>query len=301
MAALDQELGWLLDQEVFSVDAVPYSWSDVLASAELRGAVAALVAETREALGRDGSALSPEAIREAGAGFRYRKNLLSADELEAWLAGWHLSVADWTGYLRRTVLQEGAASAVDPDELARAVAVDAICTGFLEREARQLALDAALAEGRVPIGQIAASAAAARAALAAGADVEREIGARSLEWTRIDAALLTLADLEAAREAALCVRVDGRSLADVAVDCGVPLESRALYLDEAERDGLTALLGAEAGELVGPVARGESFVLVQVNGRTRPSAEDPELRRRAQAYLVERAGERALETRVRWA
>src|SRR4051812_31682569 len=95
MGSLDHELGWLLEQEVFSVDGAAYSWGDVLVSAELRGAVAELADETRRGLAREGNAVPPDAIREAGSRFRYRENLLSADELEAWLARWRLSVADW--------------------------------------------------------------------------------------------------------------------------------------------------------------------------------------------------------------
>ena len=313
MAALEPKLEWLLPEEVFSVDGQPYFWRDVLVSAEVRGTLAALISATRTALaGAERSARSPEAVREAASQFRYRRGLLSAEELETWLARWHLSVADWTEHLRRMLLSElGAAEPGRPaadNELAKAAAVDAICTGFLEREAKQLATDAALAElgdsavddRRALVERIVASAASARAALGAAADVDREIATRALDWTRIDAELLELADSEAAREAALCVRIDGRSLAEVAVDCGIPATRRELYLEEAEEERLTALLGAKAGELIGPIERNGSFVLVHVHGRTRPSADDPELRRRAQEYLVERASERAFETRVRW-
>jgi hypothetical protein len=307
MATLDHELGWLLGQEVFSVDGEPYFWRDVLVSAELRGALEELVSATRKRLAC-AQAASPEAVREAASKFRYQRGLLSAEELEAWLVRWHLSVGDLTEHLRRMLPSELGDKTEAVEEPDKAAAVDAICTGFLEREAKQLATDAALVElaeeatgdRRALVEQIVASAVSARAALAAGADVEREIAARALEWTRIDAELLELADPEAAREAALCVRIDGRSLAEVAADCGVPATRRELYLEEAEQERLTALLGANAGELVGPIERNGGFLLVHVHGRTRPSVDDPELRRRAQEYLVERASERAFETRVRW-
>ena len=310
MAATADELAWLAARPAFTVDDTPYSWGDVLLSAELSGALEELVRETRRGLSTDGRELEPEAVRAAAAQFRHERNLLSAEELQAWLARWHLDLDDWTGHLRRTLIRNGLeANAPDGDgNLARAVAVDAICTGFLEREARQLAADAVLAGGlvasddrRALIEHVAASAAEARAALAAGSDVAREVANRALEWTRIDADLLQLADLDTAREAALSVRIDGRPLADVARDCGVPLERRTLYVEEAEQERLTELLGARAGELVGPVARGDGFVVVHVRERTRPSADDPELQRRAEDYLVGRTIERELETRVRWA
>ena len=172
----------------------------------------------------------------------------------------------------------------------------------------KLAADAVLASGavasadrRTAVEQVVSSAAESRAALTAAADVEREIANRALEWTRVDADLLQLPDLDTAREAALAVRIDGRSLAEVARDCGVQLERRTLYVEEAEQERLTELLGANAGELVGPVAREAGFLLVHVVERTRPRADDPALRSRAADYLVQRAIERELETRVRWA
>jgi len=311
MAATADELAWLAGQPAFSVDGAPYSWGDVLLSAELRGTLEELTQATRRGLGAEGRLSGAEELRAAAARFRYERNLLSAEELEAWLARWHLELDDWTGHLRRTLLPHERTeplSPADDDGLEKAVAVDAICTGFLEREARKLAADAVLAAGAVASGdrgaliaQVTSSAAAARTALAAAADVEREVANRALEWTRIEADLLHLGDVDTAREAALSVRLDGRPLADVARDCGAPLERRTLYVEEAEQERLTELLGARPGELVGPVARGDGFLLVHVNARTRPNADDPELRRRAKSYLVERAVERELEARVRWA
>jgi hypothetical protein len=293
MGATADELAWLAEQPAFSVDGAPYSWGDVLRLAELDGTLEELEHQTRRGLGTARGELEPEAIRAAAARFRYDRNLLSAEELEAWLARWHLDLADWNAHLRRTLVRERSSAelTVSPAEngaLAKAAAVDAICTGLLEREARKLAADAVLAPDM-------------RAALAAAANIEREISNRALEWTRIDADMLQLADLDTAREAVLSVRIDGRPIADVARDCGVTLERRTLYVEEAEQERLTELLGARAGELVGPVARGDGFVVVHVRERTRPSADDPELRRRAADFLVERAIERELETRVRWA
>ena len=322
MAVWPPELGWLAGEPIFSVDDTRFTWGDVLLAAEVRGTLAELTELARHALAcsralaEAGTPPQPDEVRAAATRFRYERDLLSAEELDAWLARWHLELSDWTGYLGRALsvatLGDELGDAGEPTEggeLSAAVAADAICSGMLEREASRLAADAALAsdlaagglDRRELIAQVGAEATEACRALAAAADVEREIGARALEWTRIDAELLELADADAAREAALCVRVDGRPLADVAADIGVAVERRALYLEEAEQERLTELLGAGPGELVGPVARNGVFLLVHVRSRTRPSAADPELRQRAASYLVGRATKRALESRVRWA
>ena len=153
---------------------------------------------------------------------------------------------------------------------------------------------------RETIAKLIEAADEARRDLAAAADVEREIGARALDWTRVDLELLELDDADTAREVALCVRVDGRPLVEVADEIGVPVERRELYVEEAEQAGLPELLGAGAGELVGPVLRNDLFRVAYVLTRTPPSAADPVLRQRAVDYVVEHALQRAFETRVRW-
>jgi hypothetical protein len=322
MAVWPPELGWLAGEPVFSVDDTRFTWGDVLLAAEVCGTVAELTELARHALAcsralsEAGTPPQLDDVSAAATRFRYERDLLSAEELDAWLARWHLELSDWTGYLHRvlSVATFGgelgdAGGPAEGGELSAAVAADAICSGMLEREAARFAADAALARSlaaggldrRVLIAQIGGEASEARQALEAAADVEREIGVRALEWTRIDAELLELADADAAREAALCVRVDGRPLADVAADIGVTVEPRALYLEEAEQERLTELLGAAPGELVGPFARDGVFLLVHVHSRTRPSVADPELQRRATSYLVQHATQRAIESRVRWA
>ena len=320
MATWHTELEWLTGDVVFSVDGVGFSWGDVLLAADLSGASAASAASTQRALAyeraltRAEEPVRPEEVRAAATSFRYARNLLSAEEFEGWLSRWHLDLNDWTGHLRRALSAakfEGQAvdipTAEDPGSSA-AIAVDAICSGMLEREAARLAVNAALPAGAPPTGgdrgqtiaQMIAAADEARRELAAAADVEREIGARALDWTRIAVELLELDDADTAREVALCVRVDGRPLGEVADEIGVPVERRELYVEEAEQEGFPELLGAGPGELVGPVMRSDLFVVAHVLARTPPSAADPVLRQRAVDYVVEHALERAFETRVRW-
>jgi hypothetical protein len=317
-------LEWLHREPVFSVDDARFTWGDVLVAAELNGAYSQLAASTRHTLAcsriaaRAGVAPAREAVRAAATRFRYERDLLSAEELQRWLSRWRLALDDWTDHLRRLlsearVAEDGldvAGEAVGANELAAAISVDAVCSGMLEREAARLAADAALAsrsvaatveDRRALIMEVTAEAADARRALAAATDVEREIGGRTLEWTRIDAELLEVSSDDAAREVALCVRVDGRSLADVAGEIGLPVSRRTLYLEQAQEEGFHELLGAGPGELIGPVAGDASFLLLHVLARTRPTTHDPELRQRAVEHALDHAVTRAFETRVRWA
>jgi hypothetical protein len=296
---------------LFAVDGVAYGWRHVLERADL----VALRATARRGVAclRRAEALSDEpddgTVQSAAARFRYGRGLLSADELELWLERWGLTVGEWGGYLVRSLLLERWAGKLEAIEAefggdGRAVEeaefVDGVCSGLLEREAHALAADAALAGGSPNLQQLVEAAAAARAAAASPAAVEREIAGRRLDWTRLDVDLLELPDRDTAAEAALCVRIDRRELADVAQDCETVAERTSIYLGDSDAGFAASLLAAQPGELVGPLERSGSFVLVAVRERVPPSSSDPELRRRAEALLVDRAVERAVESRVEW-
>ena len=98
----------------------------------------------------------------------------------------------------------------------------------------------------------------------------------------------------------MCVRLDGRKLVDVAADCHAPVEHLATYVSDLEAWAQPLLLGAQAGDLVGPVEDDGTYVLFAVQGRTAPASSDPALRERAEAALVQRAVKRATEIRVEW-
>ena len=153
--------------------------------------------------------------------------------------------------------------------------------------------------GSEAIAQLIEAAGEARRDLAVAADVEREIGARALEWTRSNAELLALADVEAARELgalrarrrALARRRRGR-LRRRAEAGGIYLEEAGRRADRAPRRGRPASSSARWR------TAGSCFV-----HSTRARGRAPRIQRSGGAhdYLVERALERALEARVRWA
>lgn len=322
---MNPQLGALAGRSLFTVDGRTYAWEDALLAAELRGELDALERQTRQGLAclrrleAEEGAPPAEAVRAAATVFRYERNLLAAEELEAWLDAHELTVADWNGYLRRLVLRERwldelerieAEFAVGDDEVEAALAAEAVCTGFLRRAAEQLAEDAALAaaddavedspDRTTLIAALAKGAEAVRSRPPTTPEIEREVAAHALDWIRIEAETLELTDAEAAREAALCVRVDGRPLADVADDCGVPANELVLYLADADPELRTALVSASPGELIGPVERAAGHMLLQLKEKAEPSADDPELERRAAAVLTARAVERELRNRVLW-
>jgi hypothetical protein len=303
---------------LLAVKGINYTWDDLLAWAAARGTLGSLQERTRQGVARLeqaeelGCRPSSEAVSAAASSFRYGRGLLSAEQLSSWLSRWGLTVAEWGEYLERTLLIEDAMeseSKTDPAAAAEAEYVDAVCSGFLEREALAFASDLALADltpieaagdQRVMVERALLGAAVARRTVVSEPAVEYEIARHGLDWTRLDLAVLELADAGAAREAAMCIRVDGNDISEVAAAAQAPVSHMSVYLGDLEPWLQPPLLAAQPGELVGPVQEDGQFVLLAVNDRTPAGTADPELRRRAESALVDRAVRRATESRVRW-
>jgi hypothetical protein len=311
---------------VFSVDGRTFTWADIEAAARLDDSWREFEDTTRcglacqKRLGVVGEQLGASVIADAARRFRYARDLLAADELAAWLEHWALTAEEWHGYLVRMLLRErwvgelseiGSRFAGGADELARVVWVEAVCSGFLARAANRIAGDAALA---VAVGTaiggaggpghrsgcIRTAAAHARGAAVTEAAIAREVALHRLEWLRVDGELLTVRGEDTAYEAALCIRSDGRSLADVAAACGVAPSRMSMYVADADAELSPALLAVQAGELIGPIKRDGAFALLLIETKTPPSAADADVRRRAIERIVERAVRRAMDEHLEW-
>jgi hypothetical protein len=130
--------------------------------------------------------------------------------------------------------------------------------------------------------------------------VREWIDARKLDWTRFTCRLGVFPDRDAASEALFCVRDDGRDLAEVAVAAGATLADRRFFLDEAEPAARSALRGARAGDVVGPIQIGDDWVIFDVREKRLPIDADPAVRRRAETELLADGVEREIERSVRW-
>ena len=129
--------------------------------------------------------------------------------------------------------------------------------------------------------------------------ITRCLEAHRLDWQRLEWEEATFAREDVAREAGLWAREGTLTLTAVAERAGVVTRvDRAYAGDAGELAGM--LLGAQPGELIGPIASGSEWRLVQVRERTPPSAADTELRRRAMAELLEDVLARYLAGRVEW-
>jgi hypothetical protein len=162
------------DAVVFAVGEEHFRWEDVILSAVLRGDWAEIAEEARQGLASlararaAGNLLPDGEVRRIATSFRYERELLSAEEMEAWLGRWSLTAGDWMAWAERSALRrhEAAATQEGPPRRARAEGLaeimwaEAVCSGLLERAARELAERAAAAyalessaEGAAPPGR----------------------------------------------------------------------------------------------------------------------------------------------------
>jgi hypothetical protein len=200
---------------------------------------------------------------------------------------------------------------VSAAEVAEAVHVEGICAGdygrvALKLAARLAAWELARTEGWQAVGdepEVAVLDAAVdrlRERLVTPATLRAEVASHHLDWVRVDGELLAFPELARAREAALCVRDDGRALAEVAADARTVVRRGRFYLEDVEPAWRDALLAAQSGDLVGPLRGPSGFVVFLVTRKVLPVEDDPDVRARAVAALLDRALEHELSHRVKW-
>jgi len=326
---------------VFQVDHETFSWRDVVLFTHERGDWQDLLEEIQAGLAavRHFAHLDDEALEErvdaAAAEFRYDRELITAEETEAWLRARGVTAAEWLASIRRTVYREHFADrltglgAAAGDEITEAIRVELRCTGLGHRLAEQCAEYAAVAAA---IGRLTPSAAEAElpASLPPGLDpdhartrlpllagmlegaeefrqaaitdeaIRREIQHHKMEWVRLECRALAFADPSPAREAALCLKDDGQSIEDVAASAHLEATDMRFYVDELDLALQPYFVSAMAGDVIGPSAVGESWTLFQVLSKTMPGESDPELRDRAAGRLFARALANEAQRRVHW-
>ncbi len=279
-------------------------------------------------------------VDAAATAFRYDHDLLTIDETEAWLSETGLTMEVWTDVLIRQLLRaadDGADLAMETvaatDALVRA---EGICSGQFLRFAEQLAARAALADaleepvapevvqaivdavrrtwpgwvdGIAPerlderLSRLATVDAGFRSITARMAD-EESMAARvdrsRLEWMRVDLERLSFDSANAAAEAALCVREDGMTLSDVAMEAGQPIDDVRAVLEDLEEPLREVVLSAGVDTLVGPVDLNGRLTVAMVVSKMPPSLDDPLVRLRAERAIVESLGQKAIFSHVTW-
>jgi len=342
VSAVAQEA--LVVRPVFTVAGVEYTWGDVVVDARLRGAwddvehdAGRGLAALAQLHARD-EELDPDEVDAAAAEFRYERDLLSADELEAWLDRWDLSFVEWGDWVAQSLARVCAAAweghfaleRIDPDELQTAASIEAVCSGALVRWARHLALRASFATAQraaapavdesdpppargllalapddwslavAKVGPLAFDVDGLLAQGVGSAEIEREVGIHRTDWVTFDCRVLRLPQAGMAREAIFCLRDDGLSLEAVAGRARTQPETMRTLLEDLSPELQTALLAAMPGDVIGPVAAADGYAVVLLDSKRAPDASDERVAERAGERAMERAARRELGSQVKW-
>ena len=339
---------------VFALAGAEYTWGDVALAAALRGDWRAVAERARLGArllaredGPDGTALPDDEVEDAANAFRYARDLVTAEETEAWLDRWDLDPESWMTWIASDLLRQRGVDGPDtleplPEASESAVHAEAVCSGALERFAVRLAEAAAVAarldeeagpgspENGTPEIEELAPAVSDLAGLpfepppegfgprllelarlerarrrwrespVSPEDVEAIVRLHQTDWLRVRALVLSLRSEDAAREALLSIRHDGRALEEVARDASASLRAEAFTLESVEESLRDHLLAARKGEWAGPFPCGDSWNLFHVEEKVLPSSSDPEIAARAEASLRASAAAREIDVRVSW-
>jgi hypothetical protein len=333
----------LYGRPVFALAEETFVWEDVILHAVVSGTWAAVDQEVRLGLAwaslseGEGDALEG-ALEEAAQEFRYERDLVTAQEMEHWLAQRGLTAAEWFAHLRLKLL---AASGRDRgpdladrytppnDELSAALAAELLSSARGEALALDLAEVAAaavsagngvgsvqktpppadlppdfptenLSEQLQRIARLRAGLERFRAARVNPEALERAVALHQMDWIRVDVSTLRFGDPGGAREAGLCLRQDRLALEEVAAMARItPVEQR-LHLDQLDPTLRSQFLAAQPGEILGPLAAEAGYALFRIDRKVMPEVADSEIRHRAEQRVLRREMEAEFQRRIRW-
>jgi len=315
---------------MFTVDGKEFGWDEIAAAAQVWGEWEPLAADTRRGLACSKRAAeiggwpSKADVQAAANDFRYQQNLISGQETQSWLEQWGLTVDAWMNYFRRKLLrnqwpdqlgqsdQAGAAAhPVSAEEVAEIIKCEAICSGQFAEWMRRLAGRAAITApfGSFDVGdesprdfvaRIEAEFQQFRRQAITPERLQARISDHRLDWVRFDCRYIRFAEERIAREAALCVTEDGLTLEEVARDSHSVVEKGRFYLDEIDPAARPHFLAARSGDWLGPMKTTAGFQLFSIVNKQMPSNDDPQIRTRAEAAIINNLIEREINERVKW-
>lgn len=316
--------GTALAHVLFRIDGRPVTRGEVKAWANRFDATFAARRARRRALSElelDEDPSFDATLEEEAAEYRYSRGLESRESLVAWLDAHGLTVDGWWEVLRRNVLE-------------RRHAADS--TLLLDKGTPPEGEDAEWSEAELVVSDLLASAVRAfarRAAVAAsrtGWDpdafpspasrhdaIESEWQAwrrehltesallealrhEGLAWLVYDLEESHWTSLDAAREAVSCVRLDARTLDDVAREAGVRYVTSTQLLAGVAEVVHDALLTSAPGEVVDPLRVGADWVVLRVVAKRPPSLAEPLVRAAAEEFVETRVAAPLVESRITW-
>jgi len=117
---------------------------------------------------------------------------------------------------------------------------------------------------------------------------QRELSALRLPLTRFETEVIELESHDAAQEALFCVREDGMSMEEVAIEGRYPYRRIDFLFEDIPSDIQQRFLSVAPGDVLEPAARGDGFELCRIIKKIEPQADDPTVRLRIEQRLLDR-------------
>lgn len=310
---------------VFTVANREFGWDEIVIAAEVWNEWQPFIETTRQSLAclqlaeKSNQLPKPAEIRDAATAFRYAHNLISAEETNAWLQRWQISVDDWMTYLRGRCLRDRwagqldeivAACSISDDSLTAVIKHHAVCSDRLRDWAIKLAGRAAVAARSSDfftiqssidlITHIESEFEQKRQQTITPKLIENQIAHHQLDWICFDCRYLWFAEERVAREAAWCVSEDGLTLDEVAQEAHGEIKSWKVYADEIDVQVRPYFLAARQGEVLGPLKIWQGFPLFSLLNKKLPAVDDPQIRARAEHSILASFTEHAIFEQVKW-
>jgi hypothetical protein len=117
---------------------------------------------------------------------------------------------------------------------------------------------------------------------------QRELMALRLPLTRFETEVVELESHDAAKEALFCIREDGTSMEEVAAEGRCPYRRVSFILQDIPADAQQKFISSAAGDILGPISRGDGFELYRIIKKLEPQTADPSVQSRIDERLLER-------------
>jgi len=130
--------------------------------------------------------------------------------------------------------------------------------------------------------------------------IQRTIGSLRLALSRVDLETIDVDSLDAAHEVVMCVRVDGRALAEVASDGGLPYERSAVLFEDLAPELQQRVVSAASGDVLAPLPHVEGFHVHRLIARSEPDADDEQVRARVEREVLARHFSELSASCIRW-
>ena len=117
---------------------------------------------------------------------------------------------------------------------------------------------------------------------------QREMSVLRLPLTRFEAEVIELESRDAAQEALFCVRQDGMSMEDVALEGRYPFKVISFLQEDIPVELQQKFLSLLPGDVLEPIPRGDGFELYRLTSKREPQNDDETVRERIDHLLLVR-------------